>query len=108
MLKKTQYYASRLYSEQLPRSEKYDALPHAKSMLIANFKIFDDDEPHHRFYLYDEINKVRFQDSIQIDILEVPKAKNKEQSRRLDWLHFLSANTKEEFEVLAKKIRLLT
>ena len=100
--KRVQYYSARLLSEQATKGSRYSQLPQAITILVTNFLLIDDDIAHHSFRLFDEKNKVRFQDSSQIDILELPKAKKMEQSELSSWLLFLGGKTEEDFEMAAQ------
>jgi hypothetical protein len=59
-------------------------------------------DPHLRFRLYDERTKVCYPDFLEINVLEVPKARGAEESRLANWLKFFAAETAEEFEMLSQ------
>jgi predicted transposase/invertase (TIGR01784 family) len=101
--RRVQYYCARLLAEQGKRGGEYEQLPKVISILIAGFPMMEEDGiAHHCFRFYDEKNKVRFQDSMQIDILEIPKVREKDQSRLADWLRFFAAREEEAFTMLAQ------
>jgi predicted transposase/invertase (TIGR01784 family) len=98
-----QYYCARLLSEQGKRGGEYEQLPKVISILVANFSMMkEDDVAHHCFRFYDEKNKVRFQDSMQIDVLEISKVQEKDQSKLADWLRFFAAREEEAFAMIAQ------
>jgi predicted transposase/invertase (TIGR01784 family) len=98
-----QYYCARMLAEQGKRGTEYEELPKVISILIADFSVIkEDDIAHHSFRFYDEINKVRFQDSMQIDILEIPKVQAEDQSKLAGWLRFFAAREEEAFTMLAQ------
>jgi predicted transposase/invertase (TIGR01784 family) len=100
---RVQYYCARLLAEQGKRGGEYEQLPKVISILIADFSMMEEDGvAHHCFRFYDEKNKVRFQDSMQIDILEIPKVREKDQSKLADWLRFFAAREEEAFTMLAQ------
>jgi predicted transposase/invertase (TIGR01784 family) len=104
--KRIQYYCAKMLAEQGSRGDDYDTLPRVISILITNFAFIKTPEYHSRFLLYDKKNKLDFPDSMEIDILEIPKIRkkpHKEDTSPLgDWLRFFSAKKKEEFEMLAQ------
>ena len=59
---------------------------------------------HHRFVLYDSENGVEFTDIIEINTLELKKLPVTEDGTELwNWLKFLSAERKEDLEMIAEK-----
>jgi predicted transposase/invertase (TIGR01784 family) len=101
--KRIQYYSAKLLAEQAKSGDEYAYLPNVITILIADFIIIkENDTFHHCFRFYDEKAKVRFPDSMEIDILEIPKVREADDSQLSNWLRFFAANEKEEFEVLAQ------
>ena len=98
-----QYYCARLLAEQGKRGNEYEELPKVISILVADFPMIKEDGiAHHCFRFYDEANNIRFQDSMQIDILEIPKVQEKDQSKLAGWLRFFAAREEEAFIMLAQ------
>jgi predicted transposase/invertase (TIGR01784 family) len=52
--------------------------------------------------LYDEKAKVRYQDSMEIHFLEIPKLREDDGSQLYNWMKFFAATTKEEFMSVAQ------
>jgi predicted transposase/invertase (TIGR01784 family) len=104
--KRIQYYCATMLAEQGKRGEDYDNLPRVISILITNFAFVPCAGYHSRFRFYDEIHKVSFPDSMEIDILEIPKVRKKahkdDKSPLGNWMRFFSARKKEDFEMLAQ------
>ncbi|MDR3074196.1 MAG: Rpn family recombination-promoting nuclease/putative transposase, partial [Deltaproteobacteria bacterium] len=64
--------------------------------------IQENEQAHHRFHFYDEQAKIPFQDSMEIHVLEIPKARNNAPSPLTNWLRFFQARKEEEFEMVAQ------
>ena len=97
LLKRFQYYTARMYADQLDSGQDYSNLNRAISIIIADFSFFkSDDAFHHRFRLYDAVNSVEYEDSIEINILEIPKRRGNI-SKISHWLEFFAARTEEQF-----------
>jgi predicted transposase/invertase (TIGR01784 family) len=73
MKKRSLYYLSRLYSEQLKQGDKYRILNGAIGINILNFNLLNNDR-YHNHYLFkeNETNEI-YTDLIQIHIIELPK-----------------------------------
>jgi predicted transposase/invertase (TIGR01784 family) len=96
--KRMQYYTAKMLVEQVKSGDRYDRITRAISILIADFVLLkENDVYHNRFRLYDEKTAAAFPDSIEIDILEIPKVRGEDGSRLGAWLKFFAARTEEEF-----------
>jgi predicted transposase/invertase (TIGR01784 family) len=104
--KRIQYYCAKMLAEQGHRGDEYDNLPGVISILITNFSFVQYPGYHSRFRLYDEKNGLNFPDSMELNILEIPKIHKKphqnDASPLGDWMRFFAAQKKEEFEMLAQ------
>jgi len=99
--KRFQYYTARMYVEQMHSGDGYEKLTKAISIVIIDFKLFCDDAAcHHCFRLHDVANNVEYPESIEINILEIPK-RHGNISKVSRWLEFFAARTEEEFMQLA-------
>lgn len=107
MKKRSLYYLSRLYSEQLKQGDEYKKLNGAIGINILNFNLLNN-ERYHNSYLFkeSETNEV-FTDLMQIHIIELPKF-NKKPSEIKDelesWVEFLKEPSAEVVEMLSKKV----
>ena len=107
MKKRSLYYLSRLYLEQLKQDDEYKKLNGAIGINILNFNLVNNDR-YHSSYLFkeSETNEV-FTDLMQIHIIELPKFK-KEPSEIKDelesWVEFLKEPSAEVVEMLSKKV----
>ena len=107
MKKRSLYYLSRLYSEQLKQGDEYRKLNGAIGINILNFNLLDNDR-YHNHYLFkeNETNEI-YTDLMQIHIIELPKF-NKKPSEIKDelgsWVEFLKEPNEEVVEMLSKKV----
>jgi predicted transposase/invertase (TIGR01784 family) len=101
--KRIQYYTAKMLAEQAKSGSQYENLPRVISILIADFVMIKESPAyHHRFRFYDEVNKVLFPDSMEINVLEIPKAGEGDASQVGEWLRFFAAREEEEFEMLSQ------
>jgi predicted transposase/invertase (TIGR01784 family) len=64
--------------------------------------IKENGEFHNRFRLYDEKTKARFPDSMEINLLEIPKVREDDKSQLSNWMRFFGAKTEEDFMTIAQ------
>ena len=101
--KRMLFYASKMVVGQVKSGYQYEQINRVISILIADFVMVKESGAcHHRFRLYDENTKVHFPDSIEINVLELPKMQKAEGTPLGNWLRFLSAKTEEEFMAVAQ------
>jgi predicted transposase/invertase (TIGR01784 family) len=101
--KRIQFYAAKMLVEQAKSGDSYKTLPHVISILITDFVLIKENkELHNRFRLYDEKTKARFPDSMEINVLEIPKVRDDDESRLSNWMRFFAANTEEDFMAIAQ------
>ena len=107
MKKRSLYYLSRLYSEQLKQGDEYRKLNGAIGINILNFNLLNNDR-YHNHYLFkeNETNEI-YTDLMQIHIIELPKF-NKKPSEIKDelesWVEFLKEPSVEVVDMLSKKV----
>ena len=99
------YYGAKLITEQLGKSDDYENIRRVISVIICDYPLIG--EPpnyHHRFVLYDSVNKVEFSNILEINTLELPKLPGDSDGTPLwNWLKFLDARTEEELNMIAEK-----
>jgi predicted transposase/invertase (TIGR01784 family) len=101
--KRIQFYTAKMLVEQAKSGDRYEGLPQVISILIADFVLIrENDCFHNRFRLYDEKTKVRFPDSMEINVLEIPKVRKADGSQLSNWLRFFAATTEEDFMAVAQ------
>jgi predicted transposase/invertase (TIGR01784 family) len=99
------YYSSKMVTEQVGKGGKYQRIKRVISIIITNYPLIEKSPKyHHRFTLYDQENKVEFTDIIEVNTLELEKLPKSEDGTKLwDWLKFLSAERKEELDMIAER-----
>ena len=96
--KRMMFYTSKMVVEQVKSGHGYEKINRVISILITDFvMIRENGACHNRFRLYDENTKARFPDSIEINVLELPKLQEADGTPLGNWLRFLGARTVEEF-----------
>jgi predicted transposase/invertase (TIGR01784 family) len=92
------FYTAKMVVEQVKSGYKYEHINRVISILIADFIMIKENTAYHnRFRLYDERTKARFPDSIEINVLEIPKLREADGTPLGDWMRFFSAETEEDF-----------
>ena len=101
--KRMLFYTSKMVVEQVKSGYQYDRINRAISILIADFvMVAENDACHNRFRLYDENTRARFPDSIEINVLELPKLQETDGTQLGAWMRFFRAATVEEFMQVAQ------
>lgn len=98
------FYASKMVTEQISAGQDHSTINTVIGIIITDYILMHDSHRYHNCYkLYDiETNSV-FSNKLEIHTLELPKlAKNTDNSKLFQWLSFLNAKRKEEFEMLSK------
>jgi predicted transposase/invertase (TIGR01784 family) len=90
------FYTSKMVVEQVKSGYPYKQINRAISILIADFVLIKENGAYHnRFRLYDERTGAHFPDSIEIDVLEIPKKREADGTPLGNWMRFFSARTEE-------------
>lgn len=96
--KRIQYYTAKMLVEQVQSGNKYEQLTRAISILLTDFVLIKENDAYHNcFRLHDEKTRANFPDSIEVNILEIPKVREEDDSQLGNWLKFFAAKTEEEF-----------
>ncbi len=100
-----QYYTAKMITEQIKSGLEYDTIHRVVTIVITSFTLIDTDKAYsHHLRLRDETTGFVFPDSQEIHILELAKLpRHSDGSHLWNWLRFLAAETKGEFEMVAKK-----
>ena len=103
--KRILFYTAKMLTEQLDRGEDYDKLRNVVTILITDYSFIEDsDLYHHRYRFYDENAQSLFSDTMEINVLELPKLPpNSDATSLWDWLRFLKTDREEEMKMLAQK-----
>ena len=112
MAERITFYASRLLAGQMAEGFPYNAIKKVVCIAILDYNLIaDSDSYHNRYRLYDEKHASLFSDVLQIHTMELRKLPEPSEFAGDDlynWLRFLAADRKEEFEMIATKSPELT
>ena len=101
------FYLSKMYTEQIQESQKYNDFKKCISISILDFKLFPhESEFYSCFRIMEEKRHTIYTDKMEFHVIELPKLPtewNGENQKILLWAKFINAERKEEFEVLAEK-----
>ncbi len=100
------FYLSKMYVDQIHKGDKYSKLKKCIHVGILDFELFQDDEEFYsRFHIWEDDRRRKYSDKFEIHIFELPKLKKDKypETELLRWMHFMNAEKKEEFEMLAKE-----
>lgn len=98
---RTLFYWAKMYTGELQKNEDYLNLKNAIAINIIDFNIFDCEEYHSTFKIFEEHRKELLTDKFRIDFLELRKAKEcKERdsmtNKKQMWMDFLNTNADDE------------
>ena len=98
---------SKTYTDQIEEGQSYKVFKKCVSISILNFKLFKDtDEFYSCFHILEDTRHTLYTDKMEFHVLELPKLPKElkeDANDRLLWAKFISAETKEEFDMLASK-----
>jgi predicted transposase/invertase (TIGR01784 family) len=104
MAKRSIYYASKLYAEQMRPKMKYDDICPTIAINILDFSYLPFENYQNRYRLKNIVNNHELTDAFEIIFCELPKVPgNAAGSLRDLWMRFLAAKTEEELDMLAKE-----
>ena len=108
--KRSLFYLSKMYVDRILYGEDYDVLEKCISINILDFKLFANKERFYfrfyNFYNHDYMDCSMDIDDMEIHVIELPKLPEKLEENSSDlllWAKFISAEKKEEFEMLSGK-----
>ena len=101
MEKRSVYYLSRLYSEQMKQSMDFADICPAIAINILDFPFLPFLEYHNRYRLKNTENNHELTDVFEINFLELPKVPDKDSKSLKDlWMRFFAADDEETLEML--------
>jgi len=104
MVQRLHYYKAKMVTEQLSSGDPYTDIVPTSCVAVLDYRMYEDAYCHHAFRYYDKKRDVEFSGYEDIHILEIPKLEQDNSNPALvDWLRFLNAEKKEEFDMLAEK-----
>ncbi|MGL5574699.1 MAG: Rpn family recombination-promoting nuclease/putative transposase [Sarcina sp.] len=91
MIKRSLYYWSKLYEEQLGEGDDYSELRRTVCINILNFKYLKNDRFHNGYRLKEITTNEELTDVQEIHFIEIPKLKDEsdEKSMLANWIEFL-------------------
>ncbi|MCH5347727.1 MAG: Rpn family recombination-promoting nuclease/putative transposase [Oscillospiraceae bacterium] len=97
-------YWSKMYSNQLDKGETYKKLRPCMVITIVDFNLFDHEDYHSEFGVWDALHNNKLSDKMSIHFFELNKITGDiEKSKRKElWLRFIKADSKEEFDMLER------
>ena len=99
------YYWAKLYTRDIKVGDKYSDLEQTISINICDFNMFECEEYHSTFGIYEKERNEQLTDKFRIDFLELPKARKykSKQLRRLEkWMRFFNIKSEEDADMVAK------
>ncbi len=101
--KRTLYYWSKQYTEQLEEGKPYKQLKKCITINILNFSILPNGQYHNIFHLREDQSGIPLSDDLEIHFLELSKLNDQTipaVGGLLNWLLFLKSEDKKHWEVL--------
>jgi len=105
MRERIAFYDAKMVTEQIGRSERYKDIKQVISIVITESEfIAGNANYHHRFTMYDSINRVELTDIVEVHTLELCKIHPEaDDSRLLYWMEFIKAEGEIELEAVAQR-----
>ena len=97
---RTLYYWAKLYTSELKSGEEYSELKKTIAINIIDFDMFEGKNYHTEVAAMIKGTDKVFSDKFSIHFFELRKVSEKPQTRREQWLQFINADSKEEFEMV--------
>ncbi|MGL5380278.1 Rpn family recombination-promoting nuclease/putative transposase [Clostridium sp.] len=91
MIKRSLYYWSKLYEEQLSEGDKYETLSRTVCINILDFKYLDNDRFHNGYRLKEIETNEELTDIQEIHFIEIPKLKDLDDNTNVDTIDMLEA-----------------
>ena len=101
------FYLAKMYTEQISAGEDYTVFKKCVSISVLDFKLFENEpEFYSCFHIREDSRNFLYTDKMEFHVLELPKLSKelKEDSSDIElWGKFISAERKEDFDMLAEK-----
>ena len=91
MIKRSLYYWSKLYEEQLSEGDKYETLSRTVCINILDFKYLDNDRFHNGYRLKEIETNEELTDIQEIHFIEIPKLQDLDDDENIDTIDMLTA-----------------
>jgi predicted transposase/invertase (TIGR01784 family) len=104
MRSRISYYLSNMITEQIGIGGYYQELKQAISIVITDYDFIPETERYHTvFGMREQEEHFLFNELMEINVLNLVRLSEDEDSKLMDWLRFLKAEREEEFTMLARK-----
>ena len=104
MERRSVYYLSRLYSEQMKQSMDFADICPAIAINILDFPFLPFTEYHNRYRLKNTVNDHELTDVFEVNFLELPKVPDRDFKSLKDlWMRFFTADDEETLEMLKNR-----
>jgi predicted transposase/invertase (TIGR01784 family) len=95
---------SKMITGQIGSGNDFSQIKQSISIFITDFVLVPENTDYHNCYtLYDPRTGSQFTDLLEVDVLEIPKLQQDDGTELWNWMKFLSAKQKEEFDMAAQK-----
>ncbi|MCL1918636.1 MAG: Rpn family recombination-promoting nuclease/putative transposase [Peptococcaceae bacterium] len=95
---------SKMVTGQIGSGNDYSQIKRSISIFITDFVFVPENTNYqNRYTLYDPQTKSQFTNLLEVNILELPKLPPDDGTELWNWMKFLSANRKEELDMVAQK-----
>ena len=103
------FYVSKMIVEQVGINKKYSNIKKCIGINILDFDYIKDTQRFHTVYhISEDTEHIKYTDILEIHIVELPKLPTNDDGTDLyDWIKFIKAENKGEFEMLAKQSQYL-
>jgi len=103
MPQRSLFYSAKLYGEQIIAGEKYYKLKKTITINILDFNCLDTINYHSVFHLWEDKNKFKLTDVMEIHFVELTKLTNIITNDNLSqWMNFMKGDSREVYEKMAK------
>lgn len=101
------FYISKMYTEQIEKGQKYDALQKCVSVSILDFILFGNEtEFYSCFHILEDTRHFLYTDKMEFHVIELPKLSKglRDECNSIElWAKFINAEQKEEFDMIAER-----
>jgi predicted transposase/invertase (TIGR01784 family) len=97
------YYLSKMVTDQLQNGMHYHELQRSICIVVTSFNLIENTDQYHTVFRMMEQNQhFSFNDLTEIQVLDMTKIPQNENDELTNWLRFIRAKKKEEFEMAAQ------
>ena len=101
------FYLSKMYIDQIEQGQSYTIFKKCVSISILDFQLFSDTAEYYScFHIWEDKRHTIYTDKVEFHVIELPKLPQELKENSDDillWAKFISAERKEDFEMLTSK-----